>query len=80
MNTAVMAYAMAVAFAPPGGSFPPIPAGGEGRVSMAQYCVPPADRGDAHRVYCRDGGGSIWLPFVVGQLLQISIDLTLGER
>lgn len=80
MKTAAMAYAMAVVFAHPGGSFPPIPARGEGRVSMARYCVPPADRADAHRVYCLDGGGSIWLPFVVGQPLQISIDLTLGER
>jgi hypothetical protein len=80
MNTAAMAYAMAVAFAPPGGSFPPIPARAGGRVSVAQYCVPPADRADAHRVYCRDEGGSIWLPFVVGQPLQISIDLIVDER
>ncbi len=80
MKTAAMAYAMAVVFAHSGGSFPSIPGGAEGRISVSQYCVPPVDRVDAHRVYCRDGGGSIWLPFVVGQPLQISIDLILGER
>jgi hypothetical protein len=38
-------------------SFPPMQMPAEGRSLISQYCVPPDETADLHRVYCRYARG-----------------------
>lgn len=52
--TAALACALALMATPP--TLAQTRAGAHGSGTLAQYCAPPYDISDLHRVYCRDHG------------------------